>query len=296
MKNKAWVLKPLLSLFALELILNFVPAPDWWEAGIFDDYRYSVRINRWVEHKLGGEFNSEGYRDSEWSNEHLKPRVALFGDSRTFGLHVQESDTFGAKIEILSEWEALNMGKPGATPVEALDSMLPDALRHRPQAAVLFLDINSSTKSYVKRDTSGHRSNHIRHTLRSFASWRLLEGLYHVSTSEPRPVLSLVEYQSHLTSCVHLLKNKGVNTIIMIIGYTPLQDFPSLWTQSRYQKFLEVSRLVSTHEGLSTIELESILAPMGERGFIGEHQIHLSPDGHRELAKSIIYHLDAEVK
>jgi hypothetical protein len=295
-KNKSWVLKPLLSLFALELILNLVPAPDWWEAGIFDDYRYSVRINRWVEHKLRGEFNSEGYRDSEWSNPSLKPRVALFGDSRTFGLHVQEADTFGAQIEILSEWEALNMGKPGATPVEALDSMLPDALAYHPQAAVFFLDINSSTKSYVKRDTSGHRNNHIRHILRSFASWRLLEGLYHVGTSEPQPVLSLVEYQAHLKSCVQLLRDQDVNTIIMIIGYTPLQDFPSLWTQARYQKFLEVSRLVATHEGLSTIELESILRPMGDSGFIGEHQIHLSPDGHRELANSIIQHLNPDRK
>ena len=125
-----WVLRPFLSLLILEIGLSFIPIPDWWEAGVFNDYLYSERLRKMVLSE--SEYNSLGYRDSEWTSD--KNKVLFLGDSRTYGLFVERKQTYVEQIEQISEWEGMNLGVPGATTFEALDSMLPDALPYQPKA------------------------------------------------------------------------------------------------------------------------------------------------------------------
>ena len=83
-----WILRPVLSIALLELGLSFVPIPDWWETAVFNDYLYSTRINKMFSAEE--EYNSLGYRDSEWQSDKKasysweipEPMVCLFPESK----------------------------------------------------------------------------------------------------------------------------------------------------------------------------------------------------------------------
>ena len=106
----------------LEVGLHFVPLPDWWETAVFADYLYSTRIMKVID--IENQYNLMGYRDTDGVRvcEHC-----LLGDSRTFGLFVEREETYAETVERMGDWQSLNLGVPGATTFEALDSMVPDA-------------------------------------------------------------------------------------------------------------------------------------------------------------------------
>ena len=122
--RQRWPLKALLSFIILEVGLSFVPLPDWWETAVFSDYLYSTRIMKVID--IENQYNSMGYRDTEWRVG--GESIAFLGDSRTFGLFVEREETFSEAVERMGNWQSLNLGVPGATTFEALDSMGPRRL------------------------------------------------------------------------------------------------------------------------------------------------------------------------
>ena len=281
------VLRPTLFLLILEIGLSFVPIPDWWEAGVLHDYLYKNRIQNWVNHVTVGEYNSKGYRDSEWDLTGKK--VALLGDSRTFGLYVEARQTYARLIESQSRWESMNLGVPGATTFEALDSMLPDLLPYKPEAAVICLDINSSLFSYVGRDHASRKSNVLRHFLRSLSTWRVGEGFWHTWFSKRKPVLPLGDYKAQLRLLFQTLFENNVNKNILLVGWTPLENFPGLYTRERYDLYREASRSIAHELDIPVVEYTEELREMTTaEAYTGEHQIHLSPKGHQKIASAII--------
>lgn len=285
-----WVgfaLRPMLFFLILEFGLSFVPIPDWWEAGVLHDYLYKNRIQNWYNHATVGEYNSKGYRDSEWGLGGKK--VALLGDSRTFGLHVDVRQTYARLIESQSRWESMNLGVPGATTFEALDSMLPDLLPYEPEAAVVCLDINSSLYSYIGRDHRSRKGNVLRHFVRSFSSWRVGEGFWHALFSKRKPVLPLDEYKEQLALLFQTLSKNNVKKNILLVGWTPLKNFPELYTRERYDAYREASRVIARKLGIPVVEYTQELRGMAnDEAYIGEHQIHLSPQGHQKIASALI--------
>ncbi len=88
-----------------------------------DNSSYFAR--RWKEHHV--RLNDWGYREREFSAE--KPtgvyRIAVVGDSLTYGQGIAEQDRFSNLIELrlnrsASDYEVLNFGRPGAETVDHL--------------------------------------------------------------------------------------------------------------------------------------------------------------------------------
>ena len=280
-----WILRPILSIALLELGLSFVPIPDWWETAIFNDYLYSTRINKMFSSEL--EYNSLGYRDTEWQAD--QKSILFLGDSRTYGLFVPREQTYATQVEFMSGWQGLNAGVPGATTFEAIDSMMPDGLPYKPSASVVCLDLNSSLISYVPRSKASKRSDVFGNFVRSFSTWMMLEGAWHSVFSERAPIIPLEEYGQQLDTIFETLTNAGVTQNVLLVGWTPLEDYPNLYTQEIYNQYREKSREVARRRNIPIIEFTTELKGLSlEQAFVGEHQIHLSAIGHRRIASSIL--------
>jgi hypothetical protein len=293
-----WIVRPILSLLILEVGLSFIPIPDWWEAGVFNEYLYSERIRKMV---ISKEHNSLGYRDSEWTSDQSKSphkiphqkKIVFLGDSRTYGLFVDRNQTYAEQVEQLSDWEGMNLGVPGATTFEALDSMLPDSLPYKPAASVVCLDLNSSLISYLPRANASKRSDILANIFRSSSIWMFIEGGWHSMFSKRVPVLPLTEYKQQLHLIFQKLKDGGVSQNILLVGWTPLKDYPNLYTQETYNQYREVSREVAIEIDIPIIEFTEELKHLPQNeAFVGEHEIHLSPTSHTHIALSILRVLD----
>jgi lysophospholipase L1-like esterase len=282
-----WFIRPLLSFVILEVGLSFAPIPDWWEAGVFNEYLYSNKIRKTLF--SSGEYNTLGYRDSEWMDGDGTQKIAFLGDSRTYGLFVKKEHTYAHQIEQLSDWEGMNLGIPGATTFEGLNSLIPDALPYQPTASVVCLDLNSSLISYLPRAKSGGRDDIINNILRSSSVWMFLEGFWHAVFSERVSVIPLEEYGQQLNLIFQTLEDHGVSQNILLVGWTPLENYPNLYTQELYNQYREVSREVARARNIPIIEFTEELKNLSlSEAYVGEHQIHLSQESHRKIAHAIL--------
>lgn len=280
-----WIVRPVLSFVLLEIGLSFVPIPDWWETAIFNDYLYSSRIDKMFSAEE--EYNSLGYRDSEWVSD--SKSILFLGDSRTFGLFVPREENYAALVESMTDLQGINLGVPGATTFEALDSMLPDGLLYHPSAAVVCLDLNSSLISYVPRSKATKRSDIFGNVIRSFSTWMMIEGAWHTAFSKRVPIIPLEEYGQQLDSIFAQLTNAGVTQNILLVGWTPLPDHPGLYTREAYNQYREKSREIARSRNIPIIEFTQELDGLTpDQAFVGDHQIHLSALGHQRIADSIM--------
>ncbi len=96
----------------------------------------------------GGSFvkiNSEGMRDDEYGLEKPKDvyRIAVLGDSNTFGLGVEQDETYSAVLERMleknldSKYEVLNFGVPGYTSKQELELLKTKVLSYEPDLVIL---------------------------------------------------------------------------------------------------------------------------------------------------------------
>ena len=289
--RQRWPLKALLSFIILEVGLYFVPLPDWWETAVFADYLYSTRIMKALD--IENQYNSMGYRDTEWRQGERS--IAFLGDSRTFGLFVEREETYAEAVERMGDWQSLNLGVPGATTFEALDSLVPDALNYEPFAAVVCLDINSSLIGYVPRAQASRRSDVLSNLVRSFSTWIFLEGAWHSFFSDRVPIIPLDDYEMQLDLVFQQLSEGGVEQNILVVGWTELEDYPDLYTKATYDRYRERSRVVAQRRGIPILEFTEVLKQLPvEDAYIGEHNIHLSPRGHHKLAQAIVSTLNAQ--
>lgn len=280
-----WILRPVLSIAILEFGLSFVPIPDWWETAVFNDYLYSNRIQKMIFSTH--EFNSLGYRDTEWQAD--EQSILFLGDSRTYGLFVSREETYADQVEHMSDWQGINLGVPGATTFEALDSMVPDGIQYNASAAVVCLDLNSSLISYLPRSKANKRSDIFGNFVRSFSTWMIMESAWHSMFSERAPIIPLEEYGEQLDLIFERLTASGVSKNILIVGWTPLEDYPDLYTQETYNQYREKSREIARKRNIPIIEFTTELKDLSlEQAFVGEHQIHLSPTGHEHIARAVL--------
>ena len=102
------------------------------------------------------------------------------------------------------------------------------------------------------------------------------------------PIIPLEEYESNWTT-FETLPNAGVTQNVLLVGWTPLEDYPNLYTQEIYNQYREKSREVARKRNIPIIEFTTELKGLSlEQAFVGEHQIHLSAVGHRRIASSIL--------
>lgn len=288
-----WPIKLLISLLIFEVGLRLVPEPPGWRAGVFDQFTVEARLLKAVARWHTGEFNARGYRDVEGGPEPGRPTLVAIGDSRTYGLYVEEAEAFPALLRRGSGWSARNLGLPGATPFEAQD-IVSDAVLLQPSAAVLWLDLNASLLGRWTRADSGRRGALGRQLWRSLAAGRWIEGLSRRALQPVGPVLSLGEHRRLLAEACRRLSAAGATRQIIVVGDTPLGPVPDLFDPERYAAFQQASREVAAEEGAAVLELSAVLAGLpASEAFVGPLQIHLSAAGHARLAGAIASALGA---
>src|SRR3989338_8759202 len=123
------------------------------QAGTFYKFNPSFSIAQ-IEHipnkegKMYGAYvmiNSLGYRDKEYNTQ--KPegtfRILVFGDSNTFGLGVNQGETYSDQLELLlnknssREYEVWNLGRIGHNTLQELEILQRWGLGYEPDLIIL---------------------------------------------------------------------------------------------------------------------------------------------------------------
>jgi lysophospholipase L1-like esterase len=102
-------------------------------------------------------------------------------------------------------------------------------------------------------------------------------------------VIPLEEYGQQLNLIFQTLEDHGVSQNILLVGWTPLENYPNLYTQELYNQYREVSREVARARNIPIIEFTEELKNLSlSEAYVGEHQIHLSQESHRKIAHAIL--------
>ncbi len=101
--------------------------------------------------------NSQGFRDSEYAIE--KPenvyRIIVFGDSFTFGLGVENNETYPEQLEILlnreneKKFEVLNFGFYGHTLIKEVAYLEAKALNYSPDLIIIGITLANDFKQTI---------------------------------------------------------------------------------------------------------------------------------------------------
>ena len=140
----------------------------------------------------------------------------------------------------------------------------------------------------MSRAQGGSRSDIWRNVLRSSLIFRWLELGYYAVFQDIQPVMSLETYEELLEKMILRLQRSGVD-VVLVIGWTELQDFPQLYTQERYDLFRQRGRDVAKKHKLLVIEIEDILHGQEmDKIFVGMEKMHFSKKGHQFFAEYLI--------
>lgn len=168
------------------------------------------------------------------------PRVALLGDSCTFGHRVPEEETFAARLEqLLPGVDTVNLGVPGYSSLQVL-RRLPRALELAPDAVVLSANFND--RRYVLRAPDGEFDWAARAREERSLAGRIERGSYLVRVlrrlggaddgEEPRhvPGLRLGDlsprvppdaYRANLEAAVERARAAGARVVLLLLGDAP---------------------------------------------------------------------------
>lgn len=283
-----WLGRLALLLLGLELALWIPQVPPWWEAGIWSGNLLSDRLLVKVNHWTTGEFNSQGYRDREWTTPGRLPRLVALGDSRVFGHYVAPVEAFPQVIGRWNQWDVANLGLPGASVVEAHDFILEDALALQPQAAIVCYDINSSLYGVMSREDAGSRHDWGVQLARSSALVRWVELGLRAALVERHPVMSVADYRASLADLLDQLKAGGARQRVVLVGWTELENYPTLFTRDRYERFRQASRDAAADSGAPVVEMEAVFRGVDpDHVFIGHERMHLTPWANERLAGAL---------
>ncbi len=95
--------------------------------------------------------NNDGLRsDTEYPKIKIVPRIALMGDSVTFGSNVNVNDTFGYLLQKdLKQYEIINFGVPGYDSAAEIQTLKVKALPYHPDIVILNFVMNDIEPSTI---------------------------------------------------------------------------------------------------------------------------------------------------
>lgn len=302
------------ALLGAEVLLRVLP-PLPCDVGLVGENRYDVRAARRLAavgagEELGDsplgvlaglvglvsprsfEYNRAGYRGGAWAIEaDGRRRVAFLGDSRVFGLHVARDETVAARTEARAggRIEALNFGVPGTGPWEGLDWILDDVTPYTPAAAVILWDVNPSVRSLVPAARYSRRDAVVANFLRSFALIRRPEHVLRWVVGRRSPSVPTDEFAAQLGGVFDRLEAAGVERIVYLVGWTPMDDVPGIWTAADYERWRAAGRGVAEARGAAVLELEA-LTDADDYAGVG---LHLDHGGSDRVAAAVLAALEA---
>lgn len=104
----------------------------------------------YVENGISYRMNDDGLRDDKNYSENKSTfRIALLGDSVTFGLNVDLNETFGKLIEKELKIEVLNFGVQGYDTLSEIETLKAQALKYNPDLILLNFIMNDIEPSGI---------------------------------------------------------------------------------------------------------------------------------------------------
>ncbi len=185
--------------------------------------------------------NSLGFRGAEPLPVRTKNsiRIAIFGDSSSFGWGVNEEDTFGIQLRARLknahpnlEFEVINFGIPGDSSAYGrliAERFIPEL---SPDIAIIAFGANDAKLVYtphtaqVERFRAGQALQTLRLVARESALYRLLESMTAATPRKgPLPTkvvaVSRVEYERNLRTMVNLAEKSGARRSLIMTVCTP---------------------------------------------------------------------------
>lgn len=270
-------------LFISEIIIRFV----FKDITTTPDNRdYFSR--RWIENNV--RLNTWGFREREF--ELIKPdgvcRIAVIGDSFTFGQGIAEEDRFTNLLEKYlnkgkNRYEVLNFSKPGTETIDHIVILKDVVLKAKPDFIILqwyFNDVEGHDRKWRRKSVQLLPFKNLRSTLHSYLypssalyylinqQWILLQdrlghsGNYidHLLMRFEDPVSpDSIKYEQTLKRFIDLCKEREIPLGIVLFPHSPVlgKAYPLDYLHSRVLK-------ICNQEGIPCIDLSYTFAPYVE--------------------------------
>lgn len=226
-------------------------------------------------------------------------RVFCLGDSRTFGLGVQDDETYAARVGALASEElpgrraeSFNAGVPGYTSFQGL-LRIRQLLRFRPDVITFCFSTNDGTSRLVSDQTVYERTSHWRVGIGQFLdrSMLYLQLRQGVLRRFPRrrpalqsplvPRVSPMEYVDNLRQLYALCRHASI---------VPIAVHIPPWSEGRFvmDAYGQVALRVAEREGMPAADFGEIACESGapiQRLYMNEG--YLNGAGHALLAKRL---------
>ncbi len=216
------------------------------------------------------------------------PAVVCLGDSCTFGLGVEDGETFPAQLGASTGLEVLNAGVPGYSAYQGRHLLEERAGSWRPKAVVIQFGWNDaavwdgrSDEEHAVLLARGPGFLFRSRLVQLLAS--LLPGPGHVSGStspEARPRLTPGEFGEELRSMVRLSRSEGAEPLLVL--------WPARYHLEgiRIPPHLDVIRQVAAAGGVPLVDLFEIFSREGGAALYAD-AVHANAAGNRAVAKAV---------
>ncbi|MFI5180892.1 MAG: SGNH/GDSL hydrolase family protein [Thermoanaerobaculia bacterium] len=217
------------------------------------------------------------------------PAVVCLGDSCTFGLGVEDGETFPARLQALTALSVLNAGVPGYSSFQGR-RLLEERIRTwRPQVVVIQFGWNDAAV-WDGRSDAEHaallargpglllRSRLLQLLARLLPRQRSRSG--EEASLPARPRLTPVEFGEELRAMIRLSRSESAAPLLVLWpARHHLQG-------SRMAAHLDVLREVAASDGVPLVDLVEVFSREGGSSLYAD-AVHANPAGHRAVAEAI---------
>ena len=304
------VLEILLRLFAPSLL---TPVDEDYKSGIFE-----ISENRHLGWQLakGGDHNSHRMRDDEY--DIAKPantyRVAVIGDSVTYGMGVKRPNIFADVLESMlddkagTRVEVLNFGVIAYNPFQVYTDLVNRVLKFSPDMVIytfapddvettpVVLEINGSYYINFNRLEGWNLFNNDIHwaLYRLSSLYRFVYEQIVTLIIEREDIEEMTTNPSVAWSIVSKLASisQQNSADFLLVLSPPLSSNDSATALFRYERDFDIVRQYASSAGLEVIDLGEIYSKQGDAIKIKEDDYeHPNALGHRLIAERLARHI-----
>lgn len=199
------------------------------------------------------EINSDGFRDDEYTVErNEKQRIAVLGDSLTFGWGVEKSDAFEVLLEsMLSEQqptEMINFGHGNYNTQQQVNLFKEKGLKYKPDRVAVFYFINDAEVTPVRSKwlwISRARSvtflwSRVRGLLTRASPGQTFESFYSALYEDDQP--GFIAVKESFLELKQLCQENGMGLqVVMLPELHNLVDYPFATEYAKVSEFLKAN-------------------------------------------------------
>ncbi|MBL7156898.1 MAG: SGNH/GDSL hydrolase family protein [Candidatus Omnitrophica bacterium] len=260
----------------------------------FEGY-YKYKPGDYFNNEIPYRINKDGFRNRE-IKEKRSYRIICFGGSTTACLESQDGETWPRQLELLNDYEVINMGMSGYDSSSIYNLLTKEAYKYEPDLILLYFgrnDLHHNINRRIRLDKPYKRfffklHNKIYYTIMSYTY--IVEKLSLIKQSHPNPAMfypyePCSKFLDNFNKILDFCKEKDIGVIYICQVKNPKSDATKLYklqgTVEEICKERDITFIKTRPEFFEKMDKEEFFANNGN------DPIHLTPSGNKALAEII---------